>query len=105
MEYPYFESEGVPFHNEFSYVEHDEPLASPDEVGFNHGLGEIITALMGAGMRLTSIEEHDTVPWNPLGDAMEEVDGGEFRLREAPERLPASYTLQAVKPTGRPAST
>ena len=23
---------------------------------------------------------------------------GEWRLREAPERLPASYTIQAVKP-------
>ena len=56
-------------------------------------------ALMTAGMRLTSLEEHDTVPWNALGDAMEEVDVGEFRLREVPERLPASYTLQAVKPS------
>ncbi len=97
LEYPYFETDGVAFYNEFSYVEHDEPLASPHEIGFNHGLGEIITALMSAGMCLTSLEEHDTVPWNALGDAMQEVDGGEFRLREAPQRLPASYTLQAVR--------
>ena len=41
-----------------------------------------ITALMDAGMQLTAIEEHDTVPWNPLGDAMENVGGGEYRLRE-----------------------
>jgi SAM-dependent methyltransferase len=95
--YPYFETEGVPFSKPFSYWAHQEPLASPDTVQFNHGLAEVITAVMDAGMSLTSIEEHDSVPWNPLGDAMEAVSGGEFRLRHAPERLAASYTLQATK--------
>ena len=74
-----------------------ESLSSPDTVQFNHGLAEVITALMDAGMSLAAIEEHDTVPWNPLGDAMDEVEGGEYRLRRSPERLPATYTLQATK--------
>lgn len=96
--YPYFETEGVRFSETSSYVEHDAPLASPDFVHFNHGLAEIITALMGAGLQLTAFEEHDSVPWNPLGDAMEEADGGEFRLREGRARLPFTYTIQATKP-------
>jgi SAM-dependent methyltransferase len=97
VEFPYFETEGVHFSDPLSYVAHDEPLASPDIVHFNHGLAQVITALMTAGMSLTAIEEHDTVPWNPLEDAMEEVGGGEYRLRHAPERLAATYTLQATK--------
>jgi hypothetical protein len=48
-------------------------------------------------MSLTAIEEHDTAPWNPLADAMEDVGMGEYRLRYAPARLPATYTLQAIK--------
>jgi hypothetical protein len=28
---------------------------------------------------------------------MEQVELGEWRLRDRPERLPATYTLQAVK--------
>jgi hypothetical protein len=48
-------------------------------------------------MHLTAIEEHDTVPWNPLGDAMEDAGTGEYRLRNNPARLPATYTLQAAK--------
>ena len=44
----------------------------------------------------TAIEEHDTVPWNPLGNAMEDAGGGEFRLCHSPQRLPATYTLQAT---------
>ena len=97
VEFPYFETEGVHFSEPVSYVEHVEPLGSPDIVHFSHGLAEVITALMHAGMSLTSIEEHDTVPWNALDDAMEQDGGGEYRLRHAPNRLAASYTLQATK--------
>ena len=98
VEFPYFETEGVHFSEPVSYVAHDEPLGSPDIVHFNHGLGEVITALMNSGMALTAIEEHNTVPWNPLDDAMEAVGGGEYRLRSAPDRLAVTYTLQAAKP-------
>ena len=98
VEYPYFEAEGVRFSETATYVDHDEPLSSPDIVHFNHGLAEVINAVMNAGLSLTAIEEHNSVPWNPLDDAMELVDGGEFRLRLHPERLAATYTLQAKKP-------
>ncbi len=101
VEYPYFETDGVHFSERHSYIDHDAPLASPDIVVFNHGLGQVITSLMAAGMRLTAIEEHDSVPWNPLGEAMEEVGGGEYRLRLGPARLAATYTLQATKVTNR----
>ena len=97
IEYPYYETGGLPFSVPVTYVEHDEPLEAPDTVEFNHGLAEIITAVIDAGMTLTAIEEHESVPWNPLGDAMEDCGDGEYRLRNAPERLPATYTLQAVK--------
>ena len=96
--YPYFETEGVAFSEPISYVEHTVPLDSPDIIHFNHGLAEIVTAVMDAGLQLAALEEHDTVPWNPLAEAMEDVGGGEYRLRDAPRRLPATYTLQATKP-------
>ena len=98
IEYPYFETEGVRFSEDQSYVPHEEPLASPDIIDFNHGIAEVITAVIDAGMSLTAIEEHDTVPWNALDDAMEAVGNGEYRLRRDPARLPTTYTLQATKP-------
>lgn len=99
VKYPYFETEGVRFSEPVSYVPHDDPLAAPEIIHFNHGLAQVISALMDAGMELQSIEEHDSVPWNPLGDAMEDTGGGEYRLRHAPERLAATYTLQAARAT------
>lgn len=98
VEYPYFEVEGgAQFHEKKTYVSHEGELAAPETIAFNHGLGEIISALFAANLRLTELTEHDSVPWNPLGDAMVEDGRGEWRLREKPERLAASYTLQAVK--------
>jgi SAM-dependent methyltransferase len=98
VEFPYFETaEGTVFHETTTYVEHEGELPSPMTISFNHGLGEIITAVADAGLRVVLFDEHDSVPWNPLGDAMVIDDRGEYRLRERPERLAASYTLRAVK--------
>ncbi|CAN1546335.1 AdoMet_MTases domain containing protein [Rhabdaerophilaceae bacterium] len=98
VEYPYFEQEGTQFIETTSYAGEGE-LASPASIGFNHGLGEIFTALRDAGMRVTDLEEHREVPWNPLGDAMvaSPVFPGEFVLAARRDRLPLTYTLQAVK--------
>jgi SAM-dependent methyltransferase len=99
VEFPYFETPtGTKFVETETYVEHEGEVASPDTIAFNHGLGEIITAMTEAGLELTAFEEHRSVPWNPLGTAMVALPNGEFELRERPERLAASYTLQARKP-------
>jgi SAM-dependent methyltransferase len=98
MEYPYFEGGGSRFVSTSSYVEHEGEVDAPDTIEFNHGIGEILTALLRTGMEITAFEEHDSVPWEALGlDQMERVGGGEYRLRDRPERLAASYTLQALK--------
>lgn len=97
MQYPYFESGGGVRSTELTtYVEHEGTLESPDSISFDHGIGEILTALANAGMRLLSFEEHRSVPWNPLGDAMVDHDG-EWELRDAPHRLAASFTLRAER--------
>ncbi len=97
VDYPYFETDGEVFSEEHSYVDHESALDSPTFVSFNHGLAEIFNALWGAGFDITYFEEHDCVPWNALGDVMVEGALGEWRLRDRPERLAATYTLRATK--------
>lgn len=98
LELPYFEhAEPVIWNDEFSYAG-DEPVGSPTTMEWNHGLAEIVTALLDAGLQLTSLTEHDSVPWEALPGLMEfDAATGEYRLRDRPRRLPASYTLTAVK--------
>ena len=97
LAYPYFETDGVRFSQDATYVRHDEPLAAPVIIHFNHGLAEIFNALWSAGLEITLFDEHDSVPWPALGDQMVQLDTGEFRLIDRPERLPHSYTLRARK--------
>jgi ubiquinone/menaquinone biosynthesis C-methylase UbiE len=64
---------------------------------FNHGLGEIIQALIQAGLRISMVEEHDSVPWNALPGRMAKTDLAEYRLAHGSDRMPCSYTIQAIK--------
>lgn len=97
LELPYFEdSEPVIWNDDTTYAG-DELVASPQTMEWNHGLSEVITALIDAGLRLTSLTEHDSVPWEALPGLMELGEDGEYRLKNRPNRLPASYTLTAVK--------
>jgi SAM-dependent methyltransferase len=99
VEYPYFElPEPIDFDEPGTYVETDHEFVHTRSLSWNHGLGEIVTALLGQGLRLTMLAEHDSVPWDALPGRMEQVGGGEFRLIDRPWRVPHTYTLQAVAP-------
>ncbi|MDS0138171.1 MULTISPECIES: class I SAM-dependent methyltransferase [unclassified Amycolatopsis] len=99
LRYPYFEhAEPLVFDDPETYVAVDRPLEHGLTHSWNHSLGEIITALLDHGLALTAFTEHDSVPWNAWPGQMVHDDGtGEWRLRDTPSRLAASYTLQAVK--------
>jgi SAM-dependent methyltransferase len=95
----YFErTDPVTFTTNGTYVTTDALFEHTTIHLWNHGLGEIVTALLDAGMRLTGLEEHDSVPFEALPGQMERVgDTEEWRLSDRPWRLPMSYTLQAAK--------
>jgi SAM-dependent methyltransferase len=98
VEYPYFErAEPMVFDEGGTYVETDAVFTHNRTHEWNHGLGEIMTALMAAGLDVTGFAEHDSVPWEALPGQMERIGDGEWRLADRPWRLPHSYTLQAVR--------
>ena len=97
--YPYFETpEPVVFTEETTYVPTDAVFEHNVSHSWNHGIGEIVTALLGRGLVVTQLVEHDSVPWEALpGQMVHSDEDDEWRLREHAERLPLTYTLQAVK--------
>jgi SAM-dependent methyltransferase len=97
---PYFERQDDPWidDSDDSYVATDGEFAHTVNYTFNHGIGEVVTALLDVGLVLTMLVEHDSVPWNALPGQMQEGPDGEWRLVDRPARLAATYTLQAVKP-------
>jgi SAM-dependent methyltransferase len=98
VDYPYFEhAEPLVLDSPDSYVATDTAFTHTANHSWNHGLGEVVTALLEAGLTLTQLVEHDSVPWPALPGQMVRLDDGEWQLTDRPERLAHSYTLQAVK--------
>ncbi|WP_350279808.1 class I SAM-dependent methyltransferase [Kribbella sp. HUAS MG21] len=99
VQYPYFETaEPTVFDEGGTYVDTDAEFTTTLTHEWNHGLGEIITAVQRAGLVFDSLTEHDSAPWNGLPGLMTEDADGEWRLTDNPHRLAATYTLQAHKP-------
>lgn len=99
VKYPYFErEEPLIFDSPGTYVETDAEFTHSTTHEWNHGLGETISAVLAAGLTLTGLVEHRSVPWEALPGRMHLGPEGEWQLDDAPERLPLTYTLQARKP-------
>ncbi|WP_433733094.1 class I SAM-dependent methyltransferase [Nocardia sp. CA-129566] len=94
--YPYFEMpEPMVFSDGTTYVETDTEFSHIMTHEWNHGLGEVVTALLDHGLTITGLVEHRSVPWEALPGQMTRDANGEWRLTEHPERLPLTYTVQA----------
>lgn len=72
---PYFQgNEPTPFDSTETYV--DGPKFEPRRVfEWNHGLGEVVSALTSAGLSIELLHEHREVPWRALS-CMESVGPG-----------------------------
>jgi SAM-dependent methyltransferase len=92
------------------YFEHPDPftwdedstylgtgtLAHTTTHEWNHGLGEIITAILAAGFRIDRFEEHRFLDWEGPGRMTEEH--GKWVLSEHQrDRVPLMYSLMATR--------
>jgi SAM-dependent methyltransferase len=110
-----FENEGVrpgELRLAYPYWEHPDPLIFPvkgsyadptadvgvqKEHSWDHGLGEIVTALIDAGLRIESLVEHPFLDWST--DFLVEADPGRYVLPpDAAGELPLMFSLRARKP-------
>ena len=99
LAFPYFEQPApLEWDDDSTYVEVSAPLQSTRTYEWNRGLGEIVTALLGRGLRLDALIEHDSVPWEALPGRMTLRPDGEYALTEQPSVMPLSYTIRASKP-------
>jgi SAM-dependent methyltransferase len=66
---------------------------------WNHGIGEILTAVLDAGLEIRRFEEHRDLEWQawPLFE-LDEPTGRWVLPAHLRDRLPCMYTLVATKP-------
>ncbi|MBB4961232.1 class I SAM-dependent methyltransferase [Micromonospora polyrhachis] len=98
VNYSYFERpEPVVWEEPGTYVSTDTTFTHNVTHEWNHGLGEVVTALFEAGLDLTMLVEHDSAPWDAIPGHSVLDEHGEWRLADRPWRLAQTYTLQARK--------
>jgi SAM-dependent methyltransferase len=97
IRYPYFNTAEPQFvDSPTTYTNRSVELAAPQRYVWNHGLGEILSALIEAGLRITSLAEHDESEWHALPWMVPTTDG-RHALPAGRNRVPLMYTLIAVK--------
>ena len=101
LEQPYFQrNEPMTWDPQGSYIQTPEgapPMTHTRSHQWNHSIGEIITALLEAGLVLDSFEETPYSAWCPWPDLME-CEGDRWRLRESPDRIALQYVITAHLP-------
>jgi len=100
LAYPYWEhAEPLTFAVQGSYADPTAEVTATAEHGWDHGLGEIVSALIDAGLRIESLREYPFVDWQL--DFLVEGPDGRFRLPDdTPGELPLFFSIRATKPAG-----
>ena len=94
LDFPYaFDGPRV-FDEDGSYADPDAHIDATKTVEYAHSLGEVVTAAIGAGLRIDALHEHMDATRDGRGMLPREEDG-RCRLRVGGEILPLFYTLQA----------
>ncbi|GAL63845.1 class I SAM-dependent methyltransferase [Algibacter lectus] len=93
MTYGYMQDEVIYEEYEGTYADQESAITSK-EYGWNHGLGEVISALTEAGLHIECLTEHNESPYNVLPN-LTEADNGMFVTQD--KLYPLIFTLKATK--------
>jgi SAM-dependent methyltransferase len=98
LAYPYWShAQPLRFDVKGSYADRSAPTEGLAEYGWDHSLGEIVTALIEAGLRIEFLHEFDFVRW-PV-EFLVQSDDGRWRLPPGTKgELPLFFSLRASKP-------
>ena len=94
LRYGYNQQEAIYEEYEGTYADQNASMISK-EYGWNHGLGDVISALTEQGLIVEYVREHDESPYNVLPDLIQKENG--FYVTK--DRLyPLLFELKAQKP-------
>ncbi|MEM6393813.1 MAG: class I SAM-dependent methyltransferase [Planctomycetota bacterium] len=98
LRYPYLGGERREFDDDGTYADTDQTFLQRRTAEWNHPLGEIVNALIDAGMQIDRLDESARCVWQPFPAMTTHDDGDTWELPEPWRgRLPATFTLLATK--------
>jgi SAM-dependent methyltransferase len=92
---PYFSREPIVMEEAHDYVDETTTVLHATTHTWIHPLGDIISALLAAGMTLDWLHEHDAVTWRMFNVLVKDAE----RLWRWPDKpwLPLAFTLKATR--------
>jgi len=93
MKYGYNQKDVIYEEYEGTYADESSNIVSK-EYGWNHGLGEVITALTNAGLQIEYLNEYDETPYNVLPNLIE-TQNGMFVSKD--NLYPLIFDVKAIK--------
>jgi SAM-dependent methyltransferase len=98
LAYPYWEHpEPLVFPVKGSYADPDADVGNQSEYGWDHGLGEIVTALIDAGLVIETLVEHPFLDWK-VDFLVEDAEGRYVLPADTAGEMPLMFSLLARKP-------
>ncbi len=94
--FDYWGGETITFPVQGSYADPDADVDAEVEHGWNHSLGEIVTALADAGLRIELLDEKRVLDW-PVPFLRELQDGSYGFPEDQVGTIPLMYSLRARK--------
>lgn len=95
ISYDYFNTEVIVEDSTSTYTDNDAILEY-QEVNWNHSIGEVLSALINAGLTIEAFAEYDYSPY-PCFQNLEEVEKGRWRFNHIDKLIPIVYSLRARK--------
>ena len=96
LDFPYADAGPLSFDEPESYA--GVVASAGQTVQHAHALGEIVTAALGAGLRVEALREHLAAEADPRGTFLPRDEDGLHRLRIGGAPLPVLFTLVAARP-------
>ena len=90
----YFARQAQTYDAPGSYADRDAETTHNTATEWHHTLGDVISAIAAAGLRIEFVHEHDTIAFRRFATLA--ADGTRFRYPDPSTRLPLTYSLAAT---------
>ncbi|MFG2890125.1 class I SAM-dependent methyltransferase [Streptomyces sp. NPDC048248] len=94
--YDYFNRDAWVDETPGTYTDFDAPTVNNRSVEWQHPLGDVVSALAGAGLHIEFLHEHDMTMFQRFA-ALRRAGDGYYRLPADRPRIPLMYSLKATR--------
>ena len=95
--YSYFNEEPIITEPNGTYADREADLVQHQEISWNHSLGELLGALLGAGLNIAEFKEYPYSTW-PCFKEMTQVGEESWVISRLGKKVPHMYSICCQKP-------